>query len=236
MNNNQHIKITDKTSHEDTLYREEVQEVMGDIPRWITHRSAFLLLVVTIVLGFGSLFFEIPAYVKMRYIVKGGGAINIFSSHNGIIKYTNLKKNRVKKGDTVAVVSNNDKYTYYIAPSSGFCENNFLYTSGDWVENEDIISRIIPDETSPVKVFLCVPKEQMSKVSIGTEVLLYGSIDDNDFIKGRIVLISQIPDSSQIYLAEVNVSESKILSNGYAKVRLRTSTSAISKLFQSYTR
>lgn len=212
------VDITDKGL---SIRSEEVQEMMGEIPHWIMRRGMFLLSFIVVLLSIGSYFFRFPSYVELNYVVKDGTlSVNIIATSDGVVRYIQSETSAVDVGDTIAVVDGQGINTYYVSPTKGLFENNFLYSSGEQIQKGDTLSRILASCTHEQKVLLYIPRDLIPKVTIGMEVKLYGS--STDFVKGNIFDIARIPDNLGNYLTRLKISTSSenLLSSGKAKLMI----------------
>lgn len=201
---------------------EEVQEVMGEIPHWIQRRGMVLLALIVLLLAAGCYCFRYPSYAELEYAVKGGPLpVSIIAGEDGIVRYARETAGRVRKGDTIAVVTDGrGSATRYLSPAGGLAENNLLYSSGERIRKGDTLGRILVSPAQQGKVLLTVPADMVSRIAAGMEVRLYGG--GTDYVKGHIVQIAQIPDASGNFPArvETEVPPRTLSARGKAEVKV----------------
>ncbi len=200
---------------------EEVQEVMGEVPHWILRRGMMLPAVVVLLLAAGCYCFRYPSYAELEYVLKDGPRpVSIIAGHDGIVRYVRKTPGNVRKGDTIAVLTEGDTSTCFLSPANGMSENNLLYSSGERISKGDTLGRILVSRARKPEVLLHIPRNQVSRITDGMEVRLYGG--GTDYVKGRIVQTARIPDAAGIFLARVETEKSpeNLAPTGKAKIRV----------------
>ena len=209
-----------------SLRSEEVNEVMGTVPHRIFRVGTFIIICIIILLAAVGYILQVPSYIEVPYIVFGNTpAIGIISKNAGIIMFRYNQPHDIEVGDTIASITKDNKSFYYISPTNGIIESNFLYVTGDNISSGDTLARIISHESPNYKLILKIPLNIKSEIKSGLRVkfTVEGATTEN--VVGYIKKISVIPDESNCYNAIVEMPISimqNLPTSGKAKIHYRT--------------
>ena len=205
-----------------SLRSEEVNEIMGEVPRRIFRVGTAILICIVIILGAIGYILQVPSYVEVPYIISGKTpSVCIISKNVGTIIFKYDQPHDIKKGDTIVTITRDSEVVYYTSPISGIVENNFIYATGDNVTNGDTLARIIPHELPKYRLILKIPSNIKPEIKTGMRIKL--AMENNAV--GYVKKIAMIPDESNCFnaLVEIPISVLRILpTSGKAKIQYKT--------------
>ena len=202
---------------------EEVNEVMGDVPHWLTRWGMACMLIILLGFGLGAYMFRVPEYLDVSFVVKGGKepAANI-AAVDGKLTSLIADSSLVLPNKEIARIQTDWGDSIIFAPTSGIFRRNLLCHKGLHITKGDTIGWTIPRRAAETFILLSIPESSATKVHKGQTVHLMKA-DGKDFVKGKVRRISPIPVAGQL-MAEVELSESNpqlplsLQSRGLAKV------------------
>lgn len=211
-----------------SLRSEEVNEIMGEVPRRIFTVGIIILSCIVVILVAVAYILQVPSYLEVSYIISGKTqSVGLISKDAGTIMFKYDQPHDIKEGDTIVTVMRyqGQEVTYYTSPISGIAENNFIYVTGDNVTNGDTLARIIPRELSRYRLILKIPSNIKPEIKTGMKITLTMKETTVDNIVVYVKKIALIPDESNCFnvLVEVPMSILRALpTSGKAKIQYKT--------------
>lgn len=209
-----------------SLRSEEVNEVMGKVPHRIFRVGTYIIICIVAILAVMGYLLQVPTYMEVPYIVSGNRpSVGIVSKNAGIVMFRYDRPQEVKEGDTIAAIMNDGEHFYYISPTSGIIENNFLYTTGDNITGGETLARIMPHEHPNYKIVLSIPLNIKPRISRGMSIKFSTNGSTTYDAVGYINKLSVIPDETGYFNATVEMPDSmiqKLPTSGKAKLHYKT--------------
>lgn len=183
----------------------EVNEVMGEIPHWITRWGMVLMALVLIGFGFGMYVVKVPEYTGVSYVIKGGATPAAQTvPTGGVLSALAQDSVSVSIRQAVAHVLTPEGDSPVVGNAGGCFRRNLLYKEGMEVVKGDTIGWILPVKASAQTILLKIPAAISEKVRKGQAVHLILP-DGKDFISGQIQVLAGVAMNGYI-LAEVRLS------------------------------
>lgn len=209
-----------------SLRSEEVNEIMGKVPHRVFRVGTVTIsCIVALLVAIGYLL-QVPGYMEVSYVVSGNTLpVGIASKDAGIVMFRYDQPHPVETGDTVATIMKGNERVYSVSPISGMIENNFLYTTGDYIASGDTLARVIPNASPRHKLILKIPLNMKSKVKNGMRIKFATEGETAENAVGYIKKVSVIPDGTNCYHAIVEMPASSIQhlpASGKAKLQYKT--------------
>ena len=111
-----------------SLRSEEVNEVMGNIPRRVFRVGTFTIICIVALLAVIGYMLQIPSYIEVPYIVSGNTlSVGIVSKSDGVVIFRYNQPHNIEMGDTIATIMKRNESVYCVSPIKGMVESNFLY-------------------------------------------------------------------------------------------------------------
>lgn len=169
-----------------SMRSEEVNEIMGDVPHWLTRWGMVCMLVILLGFGIGAYTFTVPEYVEVPFIIKGGSRpIANVSVADGKLVSLIADSGSVEQSQQIALFQTPHGDIPLSSPVSGLFRRNLLYHIGENIEKGDTIGWTLPWQAGKIFVLLLIPEDKASKVSKGQVVLLMKA-DGKDFVRAKV--------------------------------------------------
>lgn len=205
-----------------SLRSEEVNEVMGNIPRRVFRVGTFTIICIVALLAVIGYMLQIPSYIEVPYIVSGNTlSVGIVSKSDGVVIFRYNQPHNIEMGDTIATIMKRNESVYCVSPIKGMVESNFLYTTGDNIVNGDTLARVISHENPNCKVILKLSHNIKPEIKCGMKIKINSEQTTPECAVGYIKKVSVIPDGTNCYNAIVEMPIS-IIQNlpKFGKVRI----------------
>lgn len=136
------------------IHSEEVQEIMGYIPKWIVRWGLSLVFFVFVIIITGSYFFKFPEVVSAPIVIttQNPPAALVSKSGGQIAKWFVANEAKVLPGDLIALIKNNAEYKDVLA-----IQSLLQKLTGNWEEDvfqaELSVNLVLGDIQNPYVVF-----------------------------------------------------------------------------------
>ena len=189
-----------------SLRSEEVNEVMGNIPRRVFRVGTFTIICIVALLAVIGYMLQIPSYIEVPYIVSGNTlSVGIVSKSDGVVIFRYNQPHNIEMGDTIATIMKRNESVYCVSPIKGMVESNFLYTTGDNIVNGDTLVRVISHENPNCKVILKLSQNIKPEIKCGMKIKINSEQTMTECAVGYIKKVSVIPDGANCYNAIVEM-------------------------------
>ncbi len=213
---------------------DEIQEIMGRNPRWLTRWGAGLL--VTVAVGFALLVWllRVPETIDVAiHTTAGTSEIPVVSGADGtVLEVMTANGTDVERGDTLLILSVGEGLAAITAPASGTAGYTAPLTRGVAVKaGEPLMYVCVADGVADGPLFGYLQSSDARKVERGTEIYL-----DNG-MRGYIESLSAAPHESGRYYFEMRMqpgeSAAKLPREMTGKIRV-SDERLIAKLWRSW--
>ena len=202
------------------LRNEEVQEIMGRMPRGILWWNVGITLAVVTLFLLGSRVFRLPAKVEIAVTVTAyPEPAALTSPIDGTLTGCLVTNGAdVQTGQAMAIVATDGDSVLLKAPTTGRFETERLYL-GRRISRGDTLLHIIPPRTSAPVCYGYVPAAMAGDVQGGQKVRLHITgypESDYGFIPGVIVHVASLPGANGAHYVEIQLPASLTTNNGKA--------------------
>lgn len=215
------MDTTDKKNIEQpSLRNEEVQEIMGRMPRGITWWNLGITLAAAVMFLLGHHFFRFPSKVEFPVTVTAyPGPMIVTAPADGTLAVCNVTNGQsIHSGQAIATIATDSNYIPLKARMGGRIEAERLYP-GRNVSKGDTLLYIIPPRTSAPVCYGHIPTATAGEVKCGQTVRLritgYPE-SDYGFIHGTVAHVSSLPAVNGSRYVEIHLPASLTTSNGRA--------------------
>lgn len=211
---------TEHKLEEAPLRNEEVQEIMGRMPRGILWWNVGITLAVVTLFLLGSRVFRLPAKVEIAVTVTAyPEPAALTSPIDGTLTGCFVTNGAdVQTGQAMAIVATDGDSVLLKAPTTGRFEAERLYL-GRRISRGDTLLHIIPPRTSAPVCYGYVPAAMAGDVQGGQKVRLHITgypESDYGFIPGVIVHVASLPGANGAHYVEIQLPASLTTNNGKA--------------------
>ena len=202
------------------LRNEEVQEIMGRMPRGILWWNVGITLAVVVLFLLGSRFFHSPIKMEIAVTITAyPEPAALTSPMDGTLTACFVTNGAdVQAGQAMAIVATDSDSALLKAPTTGRFEAERLYL-GRRVSRGDTLLHIIPSRTAAPVCYGYVPAAMAGDVQGGQEVRLritgYPE-SDYGFIPGIIAHVASLPVANGAHYVEIQLPASLTTNNGKA--------------------
>ena len=202
------------------LRNEEVQEIMGRMPRGILWWNVGITLAVVVLFLLGSRFFHSPIKMEIAVTITAyPEPAALTSPIDGPLTGCFVTNgSQVQAGQAMAIVATDSDSALLKAPITGRFEAERLYL-GRRVSRGDTLLHIIPSRTAAPVCYGYVPAAMAGDVQGGQEVRLritgYPE-SDYGFIPGIIAQVASLPVANGAHYVEIQLPASLTTNNGKA--------------------
>lgn len=211
---------TEHKLEEAPLRNEEVQEIMGRMPRGIVLWNVGITLAVVVLFLLGSQFLHIPAKVEISVNVTAyPGPMAVTAPMDGMLAACHVANGQsIQAGQALVVISTDSNSVPVKAQATGRVEAERLYP-GRRVSRGDTLLHIIPPRTSQPVCYGYLPAAISGEVRCEQAARLYitGYTEaDYGFIPGRVSHVSSLPAANGSHYVEIQLPASLTTNSGKA--------------------
>ena len=211
---------TEHKLEEAPLRNEEVQEIMGRMPRGILWWNVGITLATAVLFLLGSQVFRLPAKVEIAVTITAyPEPAALTSPMDGTLTGCFVTNGaNVQAGQTMAIIATDSDSVLLKAPTSGRIEAERLYL-GRRASLGDTLLHIIPPRPSAPVCYGYIPAAMAGDVQGGQKVRLritgYPE-SDYGFIPGVIAHVASLPGANGAHYVEIQLPASLTTNNGKA--------------------
>ena len=132
--------MTTDSSNNIELRSDEVQEILGALPRWIIRWGITVVLIILIVLITGSYFYKYPDLIRARItIISENPPVHIVARATGKIDTFFIQDNQmVKKGQLLGIIENPSDFINVFELKRIIDDGGYFFTSPDTLAFKDL--------------------------------------------------------------------------------------------------